>query len=360
MILSEEIYTASALEAVSSLSHNLSAVDVEPLPSKMRFARTRQTYEKAAENQSGDYNENNCPLDLLDSVFGTPIYDEAIDPMFDNYYMCIAKLYMGISPSFSRIDIKYFKGYRYYGESYCGMPQGRGVLYALKGNRRETFYEGNWEKGKFSGEGVLTYKSGNKYYGRFSRGKRNGFGYIKAPDGSTLKIGKWKNNILVKSERRETPASTNQEEDLPKHKSHANQEEHSPKHKSHRIGLKKYPYGQVYEGHFVGGLREGIGRLFFKITLPTYTAKFIQNGGKWMEYMIPTGKKSVKKTLFWGAWKNDQPLITHKYNEFPIFKPSKLRNVGYPNEKLSLASNHSLSDDTSSTSLDSSDEIDTL
>lgn len=79
----------------------------------------------------------------------------------------------------------------YEGDVKNAVPEGSGTFVS---NDKEFIYEGNWEKGKFSGEGTVVYGDGIKESGQFSKGKRNGE-FKKQLSDSEYEITNYSNNV---------------------------------------------------------------------------------------------------------------------------------------------------------------------
>ncbi len=80
----------------------------------------------------------------------------------------------------------------YVGSFKNGTMEGEGVETLPNGSR----YEGQYQNGKFDGRGVATFKDGSKYEGEFRGGVRQGFGTYTLANGKT-ESGRWENNRLV-------------------------------------------------------------------------------------------------------------------------------------------------------------------
>lgn len=76
----------------------------------------------------------------------------------------------------------------YRGEVLNGVPHGTGKKYFPDGSR----YEGQWQNGQYSGDGILTWADKvSRYEGQFANGQRSGKGRMTYADGSTYE-GDWK------------------------------------------------------------------------------------------------------------------------------------------------------------------------
>ena len=100
-----------------------------------------------------------------------------------------------------------YKGFIYNGELLSSVPHGYGTWYyeitttspLLKCRSiKKIKYSGNWENGKYHGEGVeMNYYKNEKYIGQFQNGKKNGVGrYYK--NNALVYAGIWENDIWDK------------------------------------------------------------------------------------------------------------------------------------------------------------------
>lgn len=69
---------------------------------------------------------------------------------------------------------------------------------ALSPGRAAEKYVGEYKRGKFDGQGTLTWPSRQTYIGEFSDGKRHGKGKLIAADGSEAQSGMWENDTFLK------------------------------------------------------------------------------------------------------------------------------------------------------------------
>ena len=79
-------------------------------------------------------------------------------------------------------------GLEYVGEIVRGLPNGVGALKSPSGQ-----YVGDFQDGKFHGQGVMTWPDGTKYVGGFRNSERHGEGR-QTYQGGALYSGQWKNN----------------------------------------------------------------------------------------------------------------------------------------------------------------------
>lgn len=79
----------------------------------------------------------------------------------------------------------------YEGDVKNAFPEGVGTFVSKD---EKITYEGNWKKGKFSGEGTLIYEDGTKESGQFVKGKRNGE-FKKQLSDSEYEITNYSNNV---------------------------------------------------------------------------------------------------------------------------------------------------------------------
>ena len=59
-------------------------------------------------------------------------------------------------------------------------------------------YEGDWQEGEISGQGVATYTNGDVYEGTFLRGKRQGQGTMRYATGEEA-TGEWQDGALAEA-----------------------------------------------------------------------------------------------------------------------------------------------------------------
>ena len=86
-------------------------------------------------------------------------------------------------------------GNTYVGEFFNGKPHGQGVATYSHGNN----YVGEWREGKYNGLGAYTYPNGNKYVGEFRDFQPNGEGIEYTSNGTVIRSGTWRGNILIQS-----------------------------------------------------------------------------------------------------------------------------------------------------------------
>lgn len=75
----------------------------------------------------------------------------------------------------SRESIRFSNGDQYEGEMRGGAPHGKGTL-TFSVSDAYLNYSGNFENGKFHGEGILNWKNGRKHEGEFKLGQIDGKG----------------------------------------------------------------------------------------------------------------------------------------------------------------------------------------
>lgn len=130
----------------------------------------------------------------------------------------------------------------YRGETLSGQPHGTGKKIFSDGTR----YEGNWEYGQYSGQGVLTWADKiSRYEGQFAAGQRSGQGKMTYPNGATYN-GAWKNDkrhghgIFILADG--TRYDCEWQDDA-----------------AHGQCTQQLSNGNLYLGHFTAGQRNGDG-----------------------------------------------------------------------------------------------------
>jgi hypothetical protein len=78
-----------------------------------------------------------------------------------------------------------------------GKASGTGTLISNKGGKPLSTYKGTMKEGRISGQGEVTYATGDRYIGQFKDGKRNGRGIMFTGGGSSRYEGLWKNDEPV-------------------------------------------------------------------------------------------------------------------------------------------------------------------
>ena len=96
----------------------------------------------------------------------------------------INKLYnkfdeLKINNTINNQELKFDVG-RYKGQVVNGMPEGKGIVYHINGNR---LFEGDWKNGKFEGKGIFYWNNGDRYEGDFRNDNKEGKGIMYFNDG---------------------------------------------------------------------------------------------------------------------------------------------------------------------------------
>uniref|UniRef100_A0A3Q1C8E6 VPS9 domain-containing protein n=1 Tax=Amphiprion ocellaris TaxID=80972 RepID=A0A3Q1C8E6_AMPOC len=142
------------------------------------------------------------------------------------------------------------------------------------GRLKEATYDGRWLAGKPNGRGVLKWPDGRIYTGAFKNGLEDGFGEFVAP-----------NKTLNKSDHYQG---------------------HWKDGKMHGLGTYRYASGEVYDGSFQDGMRQGHGMLRSGKLNTSSPSVFI---GQWLQ-----DKKTgygvfddiTKGEKFMGMWQDHQ------------------------------------------------------
>ncbi|KAK1941900.1 Radial spoke head 10 B [Phytophthora citrophthora] len=239
---------------------------------------------------------------------------------------------------------KYANGSEYSGAFYDGRRHGNGVLILASGDKYEgqwwqglrhgqgiffskasgTTREGTWKRGvevsdgdwlitfangdKYSGacrhkkpwgKGTCKFANGAVYTGEWADGLREGRGICVNPDGTILE-GEWQHSIFVKAIRSplvDVSLSSTSPPPSPKRSSVADSGEH-PMDGTHR---HVYRNGDVYEGEFKDGHRDGFGIFTERATGSTYEGQWMHNA-RHGTGILTSGSKDF---IYDGAWEND-------------------------------------------------------
>ena len=89
-------------------------------------------------------------------------------------------------------------GSRYEGQWQQNLRHGQGTFYWPDGE----YYIGNYNQDKREGEGTYFWPNGEKYVGHWQDDKRNGTGIFYGESGEIITSGTWKNDKLVKPEKK--------------------------------------------------------------------------------------------------------------------------------------------------------------
>ncbi|XP_047253848.1 uncharacterized protein LOC124887966 isoform X3 [Capsicum annuum] len=117
----------------------------------------------------------------------------------------------------------YSNGDVYEGEFHKGKCSGNGVYYYYMSGR----FEGDWVDGKYDGYGVETWARGSRYRGQYRQGLRHGFGVYRFFTGDVY-AGEWSNG------------------------------------QSHGCGVHTCEDGSKYVGEFKWGVKHGLGHYHFR------------------------------------------------------------------------------------------------
>lgn len=214
-------------------------------------------------------------------------------------------------------DIKRFGEYttsyneKYIGEWVKGLKHGKGKCFF-----NGCIYEGEWENGKKSGHGVLTYSTGEVYIGSWKNDLQNGKGEIKrkGKDGSLSEIlysGNWVDGKFHGSGKLVYPNGDAYVGDffegrmcgqgtLTLNNGFTYDGQWKDDHFEGR-GTLTYPNGIIYEGQFKNGMKNGKGEIRYPNGAKYY--------GGWLDDMKSgTGKfEYADSSVYEGEWLNDMP-----------------------------------------------------
>ena len=142
----------------------------------------------------------------------------------------------------------YNNGEKYIGEYKQDLKEGRGIYYYI--NSEEEKFIGEYKDDKKNGHGIIFYKDNTKFIGEFKNDEKEGKGFYFDNDGNKIK-----EIIYIKGE--ETLDINNEQDKL---SMHSFESENS----SNNINIngktkKEYSSGDMYDGEFVNGLKEGKG-----------------------------------------------------------------------------------------------------
>ncbi|XP_002964641.2 MORN repeat-containing protein 3 [Selaginella moellendorffii] len=134
-------------------------------------------------------------------------------------------------------------------------------------------YRGCWDKNKRDGAGIHNYKTGIRYEGDWKNGKRDGYGTLYLADEEVDKY-----RVVYKG--------------------------HYKEGKKHGPGLLHGAFGETYDGNFAYGLRNGVGKQFYRCQL---TNGFHVYHGQWVnDKREGVGLlKMVNGDLYKGSFVND-------------------------------------------------------
>ncbi|KAE9064301.1 hypothetical protein PF005_g29414, partial [Phytophthora fragariae] len=167
-------------------------------------------------------------------------------------------------------------------------------------------YSGACRRGRPWGKGTCKFANGAVYSGDWIDGLREGRGICVNPDGAMLE-GEWQHSVFVKAVRFpsrfvDVSLSSNTPPSSPRRPSIAAKSEGETEHPMFGFHRHVYPSGDVYEGEFKEGRRDGFGIFTERSTGITYEGQWVQdlrhgNG------VLTSGSKDF---IYDGAWENDQ------------------------------------------------------
>ncbi|MBQ8289679.1 MAG: hypothetical protein IJY01_02255 [Clostridia bacterium] len=197
------------------------------------------------------------------------------------------------------------KGDYYSGETYQGLPHGRGKYRYSSGG----FYSGEFRFGKLTGKGWLDYGNGSHYEGGFLDGLEHGEGKIIDNDwqgqgfkwrSTSVVMGTWQNGILERGTVKYKKRGDDYIGDV------YVGEFATGTYIPHGEGVYTEKDGSRYEGEFKHGLRHGYGTYIKVYDGSTYRGFWeggVRHGYGELTYRQESdyyGKKNKK-----GQWKND-------------------------------------------------------
>ncbi|KAE9063315.1 hypothetical protein PF010_g29047, partial [Phytophthora fragariae] len=223
---------------------------------------------------------------------------------------------------------QYADGSEYSGTFQQGRRHGNGILVLASGDRYEGHggkdcvtgrvlpfpkpqeplvkYSGACRRGRPWGKGTCKFANGAVYSGDWIDGLREGRGICVNPDGAMLE-GEWQHSVFVKAVRSpsqfvDVSLSSNTPPSSPRRPSIAAKSEGETEHPMFGFHRHVYPSGDVYEGEFKEGRRDGFGIFTERSTGITYEGQWVQdlrhgNG------VLTSGSKDF---IYDGAWENDQ------------------------------------------------------
>ncbi|GMG16640.1 unnamed protein product [Phytophthora fragariaefolia] len=219
-------------------------------------------------------------------------------------------------------------GDRYEGQWWQGLRHGQGVAFSKSSG---TTREGTWKRGVevSDGEWLITFANGDKYSGACRRGKpwgkgtckfasgaaytgdwvdglREGRGICVNPDGTILE-GMWQHSMFVKAVRApsrfvDVSLSSNTPPPSPRRSVVATESENELEQPLFGVHRHTYPNGDVYEGEFKEGCRDGFGIFTERSTGCTYEGHWVQDV-RHGSGVLTSGPKDF---IYDGTWENDQ------------------------------------------------------
>ncbi|MBA3721115.1 MAG: hypothetical protein H0W88_01770 [Parachlamydiaceae bacterium] len=238
----------------------MSVAATQPLVSDERLpiiVTESQNYQSVAKEERKEEYKINLE-DLQRAAAGTrKIAGVELDPSTVQFFLNLAA-----STIIPEITLNLHNG-TYVGQVKDGLPDGKGVLTYNKNNARKR-YEGEFAMGELQGMGILIWKNGKRFKGKFEKSNYHGRGKL------TQEVCIWEGEFI---------------EGI-----------------IHGKGTIVWPNGKKYEGDIHNGIPEGQG----KLTYPNgsvYNGNFIK--GKRSGYGEWRANDQLERT-YAGNWENDK------------------------------------------------------
>ena len=145
----------------------------------------------------------------------------------------------------------YNNGEKYIGEYKNDLRNGRGIYYY--NNIEEKKFIGEYMKDKKNGHGIIFYRDNTKFIGEFKNDEKEGKGYFFDKDGHKIK-----EIIYIKGTEK-----INIDNEQDKSSNHSIDSEESANININGKTKKEYLGGDIYDGEFVNGLKEGKGNYMY-------------------------------------------------------------------------------------------------
>jgi hypothetical protein len=221
-------------------------------------------------------------------------------------------------------------GDRYEGQWWQGLRHGQGVAFSKASG---TTREGSWRRGVevSDGDWLITFANGDKYSGACRRGRpwgkgtckfangaaytgewvdglREGRGVCVNPDGTILE-GEWQHSVFVRAVRSpsrfvDVSLSSTTPPSSPQRLSVLESEPGigSGAHPITGVHRHIYPNGDVYEGAFKDGHRDGVGIFTERATRSTYEGQWVRD----LRHGSGVLTSGSKDFIYDGAWVDDE------------------------------------------------------